>query len=277
MVKILDINDIKQVTGEDEQAVMSQKAVTELLRKLASNKVIVNFGDSIFGMSRPPYDVSTELARLTGATVHNCAFGGCRMSQHSGHYGAFAMCRLADAIVTGDWSLQEDALNYDDRPTYADVPLALLKSLDFTKVDIITIAYGTNDWGSATGKLDNPDDTYDVTYFGGALRYSIKRLLEAFPNLQIFILGPTYRCWLTSTGTFEEDTETKVIAGHLLTDYVELARNIAKEHLLPFIDNYYELGINKHNRAHYFTTTDGTHHVAAGRKLIAAHIAKELF
>jgi hypothetical protein len=47
-----------------------------------AGKTIVNFGDSIFGKRRPPNDISTEIARLTGATVHNCGFGGCRMSAH---------------------------------------------------------------------------------------------------------------------------------------------------------------------------------------------------
>lgn len=60
-------------------------------------------------------------------------------------------------------------------------------------------------------------------------------------------------------------------------DYVEKSKEIAKEYFIPFIDNFYELGINKHNRTHYFANGDGTHHIATGRRLIAEHIAKELF
>ena len=44
-----------------------------------------------------------------------------------------------------------------------------------------------------------------------------------------------------------------------------------------FIDNYYELCINKFNRGYYFPTTDGTHHNVLGAKLMAEHIASKLF
>ena len=238
-------------------------------------KTIVNFGDSIFGNARPPKDVSTMLAELTGATVHNCAFGGCRMSQHTGHWDAFSMYRLADAIATNDWSLQDEAINYDDRTSYAEEPLAILKSLDFSTVDIVTIAYGTNDWN--TGKIDNDNDLYDTTQFGGALRYSIERLLGVYPHLKIFVLCPTYRFWMDDNGEFTEDSDTKITSSRTLLEYIELANEIAKDYHIPFVDNYYELGINKYNRMHYFPSTDGTHHNENGRKLIAEHIAKELF
>jgi lysophospholipase L1-like esterase len=46
---------------------------------------------------------------------------------------------------------------------------------------------------------------------------------------------------------------------------------------LKFIDNYYDLGINKFNRLHWFPATDGVHHNVLGAELIAAHIASELF
>ena len=251
-------------------------AVWAKARKL-KGKTIVNFGDSIFGNARPPEDVSTFLANLTGATVHNCAFGGCRMGVHIGHWDAFSMYRLADAIATGDYSLQNDALNYDDRTSYAEVPLALLKSIDFNTVDIITIAYGTNDWTGNGSKMDNADNLYDTNYFGGALRYSVERLLGAYPNLKIFVLCPTYRFWMDENGEFVEDSDTKTSNSHTLLEYVELSKTIAKNYHIPFIDNYYELGINKFNRGYYFPSTDGAHHNKNGRILLAEHIAKELF
>lgn len=250
-------------------------AVWSKTRQL-KGKTIVNFGDSVFGNARPPQDVSTFLANLTGATVHNCAFGGCRMAQHVGHWDAFSMYRLADAVATGDYSLQDDALNYDDRTSYAEVPLTLLKSIDFNTVDIVTIAYGTNDW-SGTNRLDKNDDLYDTEYFGGALRYSIERLLGAYPNLKIFVLCPTYRFWMNENGEFVEDSDTKLSNARTLLEYVELSRTIAKNYHIPFIDNYYELGINKFNRSHYFPSTDGTHHDKEGRVLLAEHIASKLF
>ena len=68
-------------------------------------KTIANFGDSIFGNRRPPNDVSTALAEITGATVYNLGFGGCRMAKHDTNWDPFSMYRLADSIATNDFTV----------------------------------------------------------------------------------------------------------------------------------------------------------------------------
>ncbi|MBQ5607874.1 MAG: SGNH/GDSL hydrolase family protein [Oscillospiraceae bacterium] len=242
-------------------------------------KTIANFGDSIFGNARPPLDVSTFLANNTGATVYNCAFGGCRMAEHTGHLDAFSMYRLAYAIANNDYFLQDDALNYDDRVSYAEETLALIKSIDFANLDILTIAYGTNDFTSSMA-IDNKDNLLDTTTVCGALRYSIETLLTAYPNLRIFVLLPTYRFWVDANNgnAFVNDSETYTNnRGKTLAEYSTAITEAAKAYNLPVIDNYTELGINKLNRYQYFSMADGTHHIEAGRKLIAKHLAHELW
>lgn len=243
-------------------------------------KIIVNFGDSIFGNARPPEDISTHIATLTGATVHNCGFGGCRMSYHpSANYDAFSMTKLADAVANNDFSVQDAAISNtegDSVPGYFAESVELLKSIDFSKVDIITIAYGANDFNGVT--LDNADNILNQRTFGGALRYSIETILTAHPHIRIFVCSPTYRFWMDSEYVFTEDSDTKVGGAYYrTTDIAEKAKEIAVEYKLPYIDNYHSLGINKFNRVQYFPATDGAHHNITGRKLIAAHIAKELF
>lgn len=245
-----------------------------------ARKTIVNFGDSIFGKRRPPDDISTELARLTGATVHNCGFGGCRMAKHSmTNYDAFSMYRLADAIVSGDWSLQDagiaDRSQAEAVPSYFTEGLAILKGLDFANVDIITIAYGTNDFTSSVG-MENADNAKDTTKFAGALRYSVETLLNAYPHLKIFVCSQTYRFWMDESNVFTEDSDTKVLGGVKLTDFVTKTEEVAKEYHLPYINNY-DIGMDKYNRSYYFGATDGTHPLTTGCHLIAQHIAKELF
>lgn len=249
--------------------------------KKLQGRVVVNFGDSIFGKRRPPADISTKLAELTGATVHNCGFGGCHMSNHwATTYNAFSMCNLADAIVSGDWTSQDSAVadtTSNAVPSYFAEELEILKGLDFNKVDIITIAYGTNDF-TAEDELENANDPYDIESYSGALRYSIEKLLTTYPHLKIFICSQTYRFWMDSSNVFTEDSDTKVNSkGVKLTDFVEKTKEIAKEYKLPFIDNYYSLGFNKFNRSHYFSATDGTHPLTEGCHLIAEHMANEMF
>lgn len=243
-------------------------------------KTIVNFGDSIFGNARPPEDISSFLAGMTGATVYNCGFGGCRMSYHeSANYDAFSMTKLADAIAGNDFSVQDAAIantDGDSIPGYFAESVELLKTIDFSAVDIVTIAYGTNDFNGVP--LDNNENGIDTTSFGGALRYSIETILMAYPGIRIFVCSPTYRFWIDENNAFIEDTDTKANGlSYTTIDIVGKAGDIAKSYKLPFIDNYYSLGINKVNRGQYFPVNDGAHHNVYGRKLIAAHMAKELF
>jgi lysophospholipase L1-like esterase len=244
-------------------------------------KTIVNFGDSIFGNYRPPNDISTEIAKLTGATVHNCGFGGCRMAINSSQsqFDAFSMYRLADSVANNDWSLQDNAVNTTDwgMPAYFPDTLALLKSIDFSMVDIITIAYGTNDF-TGNVELENLEDNKDTKTFTGALRYSIETLLNAYPHLKIFVCSQAYRFWLDDNGEFSDDSDTRTNTREAkLTDFVEKTKEVAEEYHLPYVNNYYSLGFNKFNRSIYFPATDGTHPSITGRILMAAHIAKHLF
>ena len=262
------------------------KTETTIKDSVASNyekhylcgKTIVNFGDSIFGNKRPPEDVSTEIARLTGATVINGGFGGCFMSKHGmPNYEPFSMFRLADAIETGDWSAQEEYASKSGIPFYFVETVKRLKEIDWLNVDIITIAYGTNDFTNPK-PIDSTDNPKDTDTFGGALRYSIERILGAYPNVQIFICGQTYRFWLDSSLNFVEDSDTKTnLNGNTLPQFVEKTKDIAKEYHLPFIDNYYDLGINKFNRTNWFPLNDGTHHNIDGGRLIAKHMVNEMF
>lgn len=255
--------------------------ITVNVEKPFKGQTIVNFGDSIFGKRRPPEDISTKLAELTGATVHNCGFGGCHMSNHwATTYNAFSMCNLANAIVNNEWTAQESAIadtSSNAVPSYFSEALEILKGLDFNDVDIITIAYGTNDFTNGD-VLENASNLYDIESYAGALRYSIETLLTAYPHLKIFICSQTYRFWMDDSNVFTQDSDTYLNTKNVkLTDFVEKTKEIAKEYKLPFIDNYYSLGFNKFNRSHYFPATDGTHPLTTGCHLIAEHMANELF
>lgn len=243
-----------------------------------AGKKIANFGDSIFGNARPPEDVSTYLAEKTGAEVLNCAFGGCRMAIHNqlGHWNAFTMVNLAQAIASGDYTVQDEALNYDDRTSYAEEPLSVIKSTDFSTVNILTIAYGANDFTSNIS-LDNTENPYDTTTLAGALRTSVESLLTAYPNLRIFILSSTYRFYIDDNNEYTEDSNTRTNGNNVtISEFNAKLKEVAEEYNLPFIDNY-NIGIGKFNRYQYFNANDGAHHKETGRKLIAEHLAKELY
>lgn len=242
------------------------------------NAVIVNFGDSIFGGCQDETSVSSRIGYLTGATVYNIGFGGCRMSTHIDNtWSAFSMYNIADAIVNNNYTSQDTAIAAQDpsMPYYFALTLATLKTIDFNKVDYITIGYGNNDY-TAGKSIDNPLNKFDVNTYKGALRYSLEKIMGAYPHLKILVITPTYQFWMDSNGEFVEDSDTKLYGGIAVNAFVDATKAVAKEYKTPCLDNYYELGINKGNRREYFPVNDGTHHNANGRFKIAKKICGAL-
>lgn len=234
---------------------------------ILSGKNIVVFGDSIIGMVRDSTSIPSVLAEYTGATVYNVGFGGCRMSVHpSTGYAAFSMWALADAVSSGDWSLQE-AQAASGSDYFAD-QLAVLKGIDFSTIDIIVIHYGTNDFGSGC-VLDNSSDTDSTSTLCGALRYSLDKLCAAYPKIKIFISLPIYRMWNGTGAETYTNSQSKT-----LPEYVEGLRSVAKEYHVPVLDGYDELGINKINDGIY--SDDGTHLNEFGRGIMGRWLAGKL-
>lgn len=242
------------------------------------NKIIVNFGDSIFGNTQDYTSVSSNIANKTNAVVVNAGFGGCRMSEHDvENWNMFSMNRLVDSIVAKDFTNQYNAIiNQSNLPFYFKNTVDILNSLDFTKVDIITISYGTNDFSSGIPLLDNNDNKKDVNTFGGSFRYSVEKLLSKYPNLKIVILTPTVRFELDSSNNVIQDSNTILNEkGNTLLDYIEKQKEICSEYQLVLVDNY-NIGMNKFNHKQYFGESDGVHHNTNGRKVLGEHIGSKL-
>lgn len=234
-------------------------------------RTLVCFGDSITGMFAPPADYPSVIAKLTGMTVHNLGMEGCRMSHHTDqYYDAFSMYKLADAITSGDYSPQEAAVGHTG--SYAANRVATLKAIDWSKVDYVTIMYGTNDVQGGVA-LDNAEDPKDTTTYLGACRYAMEKLWTAYPNLKIMLLTPIYRYWPDTQQDSDEKTFT---GGKHLYEFGDGLIEVAKAYKTPTVDLYRTLGINKINRAYYFPVGDGTHPNDLGRALLGEKVAAKL-
>jgi lysophospholipase L1-like esterase len=194
------------------------------------------------------------------------------MSVHpTSGYAAFSMWALAKAVVDNDWTTQDAQASSGS--AYFPDQLALLKSIDFSTVDYVVIHYGTNDFGAGTAiPIDNESDHDDYNTLCGALRFSIEKLLGAYPKLKIFVSLPVFRFWTESGVTTYSDAYLK--HGKKLTEFVEALRSTASEYNLPVIDGYYGLGINKANASAFLS--DGTHHNADGRQRFGEYIGANL-
>ena len=249
-----------------------------LMKNISSkrNKNLVCFGDSLTDNGfLVGDDVATYLKYKTGAgTIFDAGFGGCQMAKHNtDYYDPFSMYRLAYAIANDDWSEQEDVLSLSPIPGHADLKIRLLKEIDFSKVDLITIAYGTNDWANDV-VIDNQSDQMDTDTLCGALRYSIDQLQTAFPQLKIVVLSCPWRC-RASGSTIISDSDTDVNTnGDTLIDMNDALKDVAKEYHLDFIDLYYTTSFNRLTYSAFYQ--DEIHQGTAGREAIADIISRNV-
>lgn len=244
----------------------------KVLFETNSTRKIVNFGDSIFGNTNNNTSISSYMSEILGADCFNAGFGGCRMAQRSElHWNAFGMSSIAYSIANNNWTLQDSHIDNTSLPSYFKGKLTQLKEINFNEVDLITIAYGTNDYYS-TLEMDNEFDKYDKNTFLGALRYSVKTILEKYPHLKILVISPIWRGFVDE----EYDSDTKDFGTGTLIDYYVNMEKTCKELKVPFLNSYCESGINAITKDYFFNSDDYTHPIEVGRKRYAELISGKI-
>ena len=224
-------------------------------------------GDSIFGQVNDETGVCAKIKEKTNANVINCAFGGTQATgrSESNGYQAFDLYYLVDALISGDYTTQENAVATGTLPSYYGDKLNRLKALDWSTIDIITMNYGTNDFTYGTGSA-----RYRNRY-----KEALTKFISAYPHIKVVIITPAYRLWL-SDGVFSEDSNTHKVGEYTLIDYItQLTTVLCKDLNLPYID-LYNIGINQYNWNQYFASGDTTHQNEYGRNYIADIVAKKL-
>lgn len=227
---------------------------------------IVCFGDSIFGLQPDIFDIPSVAQSKTGYRIANCGYGGTVACTHgNANYDVFSFHSLADAIYNEDFSAQTaqgNLTNFYSRATDN------LVSVDFSKVKLITIAYGTNDW-NFENNIDNTENRLDITTYCGGLRYGIEKLLSKYPNIQICLMSPL---WRKFEGGDSDDTPNS--KGKYLKDFCEAMRGVAEEYHLPYFDHY-NIGINNFNHSVYLR--DMTHPTYVnGINLLGAKVGSDI-
>lgn len=245
-----------------------------------TGKKIVNFGDSIFGNYRADSgeneSISHMLETLTGAKCYNVAMGGTHSGDTQGDQKTSTWQYDFTYIVTA--IIDEDFTEQDNGGKHADA-ISILKTLDFSKIDIITISYGTNDWSYNTNQA-----VYKANLIDG-----ITRMQTAFPNLLVMVCTPIIRFKGSSDNSEAEeqdqdtginytsdDDEMDKSVSHKIPGFAEKCEEIAHEYHLGFCENYWHLGVNLANRATFFGENGTVHPNRKGRRLIAGRLAAEL-
>jgi lysophospholipase L1-like esterase len=202
-------------------------------------------------------------ANLTPTTVGsrlnlmpiNVGFDGAYVGTlHDPIMDEFSLCRLVDAILSGDWSAQDKAVVAFD-PVNVSI-LSRFKAIDFSKVTHLALEYGANDFTHDMPIGTNADTTNET--FKGSLNYAIRKLLASFPQLHLLLIAPAWRLNLED---LDSDTHPNS-RGIFLREYVDAMLETAALNHVPCLDMWRTLGLGINNYKSF--TYDGTHPNEAG-------------
>lgn len=229
---------------------------------------IVVFGDSIWDSTRDETGIAYLVSQYTGADVYNCAIGGTRATLKAGesseNYDTWDSTSLSGMVNV--------AIGKVDPEIFLEgyITGGIIRNIDFSKTDYFIIAYGLNDYFAGAPLNADNSNSWDTHGYGGALRFAVDRLRNAYPDAQILLISPTY-CQFWKDGYMYTDSNMKDFGGGTLTDYANVCQNVAETQNTLFIDGYSTLGINTYTAEDYLE--DGVHLTAAGRELYAKAVS----
>ena len=126
---------------------------------------------------------------------------------------------------------------------------AQVANIDFSKCDMVTLAFGVNDWkGKATlGSMDDDVDT--VNAFVPNMRYVIKKILTDNPYCKIFVITPL-NC--RSLGYYDTNwgigyANGDNASGPGLEQIFQLEKTVCEYHGIELIDMTHSSIINREN------------------------------
>jgi len=128
--------------------------------------------------------------------------------------------------------------------------------LGIVKADVYTVFLGTNDWwvNLPTGTFDDyKNNTGSATSYG-AYRIIIDKIRALNSSAKIILITPLQR-----TDYVDANNQFSIIhgqykpsnSGHMLSEYADVVKTIAKAENLELVDLYYKSGITMQNAVKY--------------------------
>lgn len=147
-----------------------------------------------------------------------------------------------------------------------------IDTIDFSGADIVTIAYGINDWkGSDTFGSFNDDITTGGTVYSN-MRYVIEKILTDNPECKIFIITPINASkYGNQSGNW---SLSHTINGKTLEDMFQLEKTVADYYGIELIDMTHQSTFNRLNCP--VLMVDGVHPTLKGHQLMGAELAQKI-
>lgn len=233
-------------------------------------KTGIVFGDSIMNGvgTEVGYDAPNVMQDYMHCRIYNGGVGGATYK---------LLTHIVDGFLNNDWTYVDSEIERVSsssslRPLQV-LPkrYATIKNLDLSNIDFLVFAYGTNDWTSDM-VLDNESNPMDTETILGCIRSSVSRLQSAYPNIEIFIITPSYRVISRdSNGDVLTDSDNVRHQGLLLGELSDKIMECAKTLKLPCWNQYWDNGVNRYNATKWLS--DGTHRTKEGYRLLGRQIA----
>ena len=239
-------------------------------------KTVVCFGDSLTEFSNNGQGYGDWISKFTGANVIRVGIGGAQLRQRTipvdtptNDFNAYAALDIYNMIKSSceqDFSKQIAAANWlrDNANDDNTAIIQRLVDIDWSKVDVVTILGGTNDWHNSPTFFGESGST-DANYTLGAINEIIRLLTSTYKHISLY--------WFTTIVRYETPSGTTIIdarvhenwsdvwqnsAGKTLKDTIQPIIAEVSNNKIPICDMYNTLGWNENNFSQYFNI-DNTH------------------
>ena len=132
--------------------------------------------------------------------------------------------------------------------------LRIIEEYDFSDVNLVSIAFGTNDWNAniPLGSIDDAAENKNINIGGtyensentlySAIKYCVEKILESNPNIILVLITPINRTQIGNSGAaLSSDTNwaygARNTAGYTLGDVCKAVVDVAQYYGVPYIDN----------------------------------------
>lgn len=284
------IIDLSQIEGKDENDILDSILPLIVPKDKELSVVddgittIVAFGNAPFADDRDSSDnLASLIAEKSGATVYNCSVEGSYLTAkettllpETEPLDAFNFYWLTTLMCLNDDSVRNNyqrtfASLGDAVPDGAKEAYNTLTTLDFNKVDVVTLMYDGSDYLDGRDMYDDVNPT-NIQTFTGNMEAGIELIQNTYPHIRIIVLSPAYVFAVDENGEYVP-SDLYRYGQDVFSTYVIKQFGSAYTRSVSFVDNLYGT-ITADNAGEYLT--DNIHLNIEGRKLVADRFVQAL-
>ena len=143
---------------------------------------------------------------------------------------------------------------------------------DISDADLVTLAFGANDWRHYS--FGTVNDAVTANTCAGALKYCIEKVMQKRPSCKLVVIGPM-NLYRGINATWNTNWALNYNAGYgTLQEFIDLEKSICDFYGVEFIDMTKIGPVNRQNIATLLG--DGLHPTIAGYALIAKVLRKAI-